>query len=297
MNMKICLLLPFIVLFGCASNTVTTKHDVAVSFDSERIAYQVAGQGETTLIFVHGWSCDGRYWHNQLHPFTKSHQVITLDLAGHGHSSSNRSDYLMLSFAKDVKAIIDQEKVNKAILIGHSMGGAIIAEAAKLMPKTVIGIIGVDTLHNVAEDIPPKVIDDMSEPFKDDFERAAKEFVFPMFPENSNQQVVRWITEDMSSAPPTVALSAFQQYLGLYVNGEGAKVFDAITIPVISINAKLWPTLPEENKKHIKDYHLIYIEDSGHFPMLEKPEQFNQLLASAIETIHTKSKAALPSKP
>ncbi len=279
------ILLLFFLLSGCVSNKSSFRHDVALSFDSERIAYNVVGKGSIALVFIHGWSCDGRYWQNQTPVFAKEYQVITVDLAGHGHSSLNRSEFSMLSFANDVKAIIDKEKINKAILVGHSMGGAVIAEAARLMPDKVIGIIGVDTLQNIAERTPQSVIDEMANPFEVDFNSAAQNFVSSMFVENSDQELVSWVKEDMSSAPKDVALSAFYNYLGQFVNGEAASVFKDITIPVISINARLWETKPGENRKHIKNYKLFYIEESGHFPMLEKPEEFNVLLKKSLNAI------------
>ncbi len=283
------ILISFILLSGCASNELSLRHDVALSFDSERVAYNVVGKGKTSLIFIHGWSCDGRYWQKQIPEFAKKYQVITIDLAGHGNSSLDRSEFSMFSFAKDVKAIIDKERIDRAILIGHSMGGGVIAEAARLMPKKVVGIVGIDTLQNVGERTPQSVIDEMVKPFESDFKSAAQNFVSPMFPKGTDQQLMNWVKEDMSSAPKEIALSAFRSYLGQYVNGEAAIVFKDITIPVVSINARLWPTAPEENRKHIKNYQLFYIEETGHFPMLEKPEEFNMLLKKAINSIESKS--------
>ena len=279
------ILIPFLLLSGCASNQLSLRHDVALSFDAERIAYDVAGTGKTALIFIHGWSCDGRYWQKQLPVFAKEYQVITVDLAGHGHSSLDRAEFSMLSFANDVKAIIDKESIERAILIGHSMGDGVIAEAARLMPKRVVGIIAVDTLHNVAEQIPQSVIDEMVNPLEADFKNAAQDFVAPMFPEGTDQQLVNWVKEDMSSAPKEIALNVFRNYLGQHVSGEAAVVFKDITVPVVSINGRLWPTAAEENRKHIKNYQLFYIEETGHFPMLEKPEEFNVLLKKALNSI------------
>lgn len=283
------ILITFLLLTGCASNQNFLRHDVALSFDSERIAYDVVGKGKTALIFIHGWSCDGRYWQKQIPVFEIEYQVITVDLAGHGHSSFDRSNFSMLSFANDVKAVIEKEKIDRAILIGHSMGGGVIAEAARLMPEKVVGIVGVDTLQNVAEVTPQSVIDEMVEPFEVDFKSAAKNFVVTMFPKGTDQQLMNWVKEDMSSAPKEIALSAFRNYLGQYVNGEAASVFKDITIPVASINARLWPTAPEENRKHIKNYQLFYIEETGHFPMLERPAEFNMLLRKAINYIESGS--------
>lgn len=283
------IVIPFFLLTGCASDELSLRHDVALSFDSERIAYDVVGEGRTTLIFIHGWSCDGRYWQKQVPVFAKVYQVITVDLAGHGHSSLGRSDFSMLSFANDVKAIIDKENIDRAILIGHSMGGGVIAEAARLMPEKVVGIVAIDTLQNVAERIPQSVIDEAVIPFEADFRSAAHDFVSPMFPKGTDQQLVNWVKEDMSSAPKEIALSAFRNCLGQYVSGEAAIVFKDITVPVVSINARLWPTAPEENTKHIKNYQLIYIEETGHFPMLEKPKEFNVLLKKALNSMESKS--------
>ncbi len=286
----VLVLLSFLLLTGCASHQIPGRHKVALSSDSERIAYDVVGGGKTALVFIHGWSCDGRYWQQQIPAFAGDYQVITVDLAGHGHSSVGRSDYSMVAFAHDVKAIVDQERIERAILVGHSMGGAVIAEAARLMPARVVGVIGVDTLQNVAERIPQSVVDEMAQPFEADFTTAVKDFVAPMFPEGADEPLVAWVKEDMSSAPKAIALNAFRNYLERYVTGEAATAFDEVRVPVISINARLWPTAVEENRKHIDDYQLMYIEDAGHFPMLERPEAFNELLKQAIDSIEEKGR-------
>lgn len=281
------LLIACLLISGCSENEVSVRYDVALSSDSERIAYNVAGAGKTSLIFIHGWSCDSRYWQYQIPVFAGDYQVIAIDLAGHGHSSMERDDFTMLSFAHDIKAILDKEKIDRAILIGHSMGGGVIAEAARLMPKKVVGIVGVDTLQNVGEYIPQSVIDEMEVPFLADFRSAAQNFVAPMFPEGSNQQLVNWVKEDMSSAPKEIALNAFRNYLEQYVTDEAAQVLKEISVPVVSINARLWPTEVEENRKYISNYTLFYIEGAGHFPMLEKPEEFNELLKKALNSIES----------
>ena len=279
----------FTLLFlgGCASQHVSApiKYDIAVSSDAERIAYQSCGQGETTLLFVHGWSCDGRYWQEQLEAFSDQYHVVAIDLAGHGHSSMNRSDYTMVSFAEDIKAVIEKEDLQQVVLIGHSLGGGVIAEAARLMPQEVIAIIGIDTLHNVADVQPQEVIDGMIAPFAVDFPKAMDAFVAPMFPEGTDEKLVDWVVQDMSSAPPSVAISAFRNYTEQYVTGEACEVFKEVNVPVVSINARLWPSDPEVNKKHMQSYRLFYIEDTGHFPMLERPAEFNRVLAEVLEQI------------
>lgn len=281
----IAALLALAVLAGCASTGVPIRHDVAISGDAERVAYRACGTGDTALVFVHGWSCDARYWQNQRSAFSKDYRVIAIDLPGHGHSSSGRADFTMASFAEDVKAVLDREKVGKAVLVGHSLGGGVVAEAARLMPKRIAGIVCVDSVHNLAEKVPQEAVDGMVKPFREDFEKAMKGFVSEMFTKDADDDLARWVAEDMASAPEKPALSAFSNYLGQHTNGEAAKVFEGLALPVVCINAKLWPTSPDDNRKYIKDYTLLYVEGTGHFPMLEDPQAFNARLTEALNRI------------
>jgi pimeloyl-ACP methyl ester carboxylesterase len=129
---------------------------VATSRDGTPISYEVFGSGEPTLVFVHGWCCDARYWRAQVPCFSKAHRVVVLDLAGHGHSGASREKFTMKAFGEDVRAVAEETGSRSLILIGHSMGGSVIAEAALLMPDLVKGIIGIDTLekHRVPPDTP-----------------------------------------------------------------------------------------------------------------------------------------------
>ena len=143
----VCLAL-FISVFGGAATGAQWPH-MASSKDGTLISHEIFGSGEPTLVFVHGWSCDGRYWRAQIPVFSKKYRVVVLDLAGHGQSGMSREKYTMASFGEDVRAVTESMGSQQVILIGHSMGGSVIAEAARLMPHRVIGLIGVDTLGSI----------------------------------------------------------------------------------------------------------------------------------------------------
>ena len=93
-----CLLVLFLTL-GAIRAQADWPH-VIPSRDGTPISYEIYGAGEPTLVFVHGWSCDARYWRAQLPYFAKNHRVVMLDLAGHGHSGSARSQYTMRAFGR-----------------------------------------------------------------------------------------------------------------------------------------------------------------------------------------------------
>src|SRR5687768_8178230 len=106
------------------------------SFDGVPISYEVYGSGKSpTLVFVHGWSCDRSYWDAQRIPLSKQYQIVTLDLAGHGQSGMGREAWTIASYGEDVAAVVKELDLEDAILIGHSMGGDVIVEAARHLPK------------------------------------------------------------------------------------------------------------------------------------------------------------------
>jgi pimeloyl-ACP methyl ester carboxylesterase len=151
-NVISCLLALFLT-FGAIRAQADWPH-VVPSKDGTPISFEIHGAGEPTLIFVHGWSCDARYWHAQLPHFAKNHRVVMLDLAGHGHSGMTRSQYTMRAFGEDVRVVTESTGNRRVILIGHSMGGSVIAEAARIMPNRVMVLIGIDTLETFLIDYP-----------------------------------------------------------------------------------------------------------------------------------------------
>lgn len=258
---------------------------VVPSKDGTLISYEIYGAGEPSLVFVHGWSCDARYWRAQLSHFSKNHRVVVLDLAGHGHSGSTRSKYTMKAFGEDVQAVTEATSSQSVILIGHSMGGSVIAEAARLMPNRVIGIVGVDTLENIEYPMTREELDQMLAPLKSDFQAESRQFIKEMISPDTNPLTREWILSDISSAPPSVALSAMKEMMSQYITGEAAKIFDEIRIPVFTVNGDLWPINYEANRRHMFSFDAIVLKGADHFLMMNRSEKFNKALETAIHTI------------
>jgi pimeloyl-ACP methyl ester carboxylesterase len=255
---------------------------VAFSKDGTPISYEVYGTGEPTLVFVHGWSCDARYWREQVPYFSGNYRVVTLDIAGHGHSGTTRVQYTMEAFGEDVRAVVDAIGGGKVILVGHSMGGSIIAEAARLMPRRVIGLIGIDTLENVEYTMTREERQKMVDPLEENFQNGVRQFVGGMIASKTDPELREWILSDMSAAVPSVAMSAMNELLAQYVNDKAAKVFDEIRIPVITVNGDLWPIDYEANRRHMFSYDAIVLKEAGHFLMMARPDDFNKALEQAI---------------
>jgi len=258
---------------------------IAISGDGTPISYEVFGAGEPTLVFVHGWSCDARYWRAQVPYFSKHHRVVTLDLAGHGHSGITRSRYTMKAFGEDVRAVTETVGSRQVILIGHSMGGSVIAEAARLMPDRVLGLIGVDTLENIEYPLTKEELDGMIAPLEQDFADGTRKFIEQMMLPGSDPRLREWILADVSAAPKAIALSATREMMGQYISGEAAGIFDEIKVPVISVKGDLWPVDYAANRRHMASFEALVLKDADHFLMMNRPEGFNPLLEQAIKMI------------
>ncbi|MBN1957832.1 MAG: alpha/beta hydrolase [Desulfuromonadales bacterium] len=255
------------------------------SNDGTPISYEVYGEGEPTLVFVHGWSCDSRYWRAQIPAFSRKNRVLLLDLAGHGNSGLSRTKYTMEAFGDDVRAVIEATDSDRVVLIGHSMGGSVIAQAAYLMPDRVIGLISVDALENIEYPLSREELDGMTAPLKKNFPVGSRQFVTDMLRPKTDLKLREWILADMSAAPPHVALSAIEEMMTQYVTGNAAKIFEKVRIPIVAVNSDLWPINYEGNRRHMLSFDAIVLKETDHFLMMAHPENFNNALAKALQIL------------
>lgn len=251
---------------------------------NRNIAYQTYGEGDLTLVFVHGWSCDSSYWSEQLDFFSQNYHVVTIDLGGHGASDVMRTDYTIESFGDDVLSVLDQLNSDNIILVGHSMGGPVVVDAASKLGNRVKAVIGVDTLKTV--DAAPLSLDAARNawvPFKDDFKNSIAAFVRnSFFIESSSPALVDQVSNDMASADPEIAFSAGA---GLLSYNTPRAVRNITDIPLTLINAPEDPTKIEALEQ-VHGYHnVIIIPNTGHFVMMEKPLEFNTILSAEIERL------------
>ncbi|HRX52426.1 MAG TPA: alpha/beta hydrolase [Candidatus Krumholzibacteria bacterium] len=255
----------------------------ARSADGVPIAFEAHGRGEPALVFVHGWSCDRGYWKEQVDAFAADHRVVLLDLAGHGASGVDRAAWTMDAYGADVAAVCDLLDLEKVILIGHSMGGTVIAEAGRLLGDRLVGLIGVDTLHDVEEHLTPEQIAGFTAPMDANFPVTMKAFVRSMFTASADSATVARIADDMAAAPPRVAVPTLRNYLAW----DLPATLDAYRPRVRCINADLWPTTPAHGRNHCAEFEVEIIPDAGHFLMLEMPDVFNAALRRAVESLES----------
>ncbi len=254
--------------------------DFATSIEGIPIGYEVYGEGTPCLVFVHGWSCDRSYWERQLSHFARQHQVVAIDLAGHGESGADRTTWTMGAFGEDVVAVADKLGLDQIVLIGHSMGGPVIVEAARRMSQRVIALVGVDTFTDVARTRTPDQVEQSLAPLRANFLEETRRIVRNMFLPNSDPMLTEHIVADMSSAPHHVAVGAWEEFGSNYQNLRTG--LQEVKAPIISINSDYRPNNTDAAKNYGIEIRLM--SGVGHFVMIEDAETFNQHLEEAIRS-------------
>ncbi len=276
-----------IVLIVCISNsslaTATENNGIAeaTSADGSIIKYGVQGSGDITIVFVHCWTCNHTFWDQQVQHFANKYRVVWLDLAGHGLSGSNRSEYSMASFGADVAAVVNAVGGDKFVLVGHSMGGPVIIETAKILGDKVISLVGVDTFYTPFEwPKSDEKIEEFVAPFKKDYVITTDNMIRSMFTPEVDPAVKESIVKQFAGANQEVGVSAMY---GIFRWSAHNNPDTLITFADKLHNINGAPT-GDEKPLHES---VTLIPHVGHFVAQVKPEEFNRALETIIAEYET----------
>ncbi|MEJ0084864.1 MAG: alpha/beta hydrolase [Pseudomonadota bacterium] len=257
---------------------------IAIAPDGVHVQYRMYGKGEPALVFIHGWSCDSNYWREQVPLFKQKYTLVTVDLAGHGGTDGNRSDWTMARFGQDVATALAAVPNQQLILVGHSMGGNVAIEAARLLKGRVIGIIGVDTFKSIGAPLPTRAqVDAIIKPFEADFIGNTRSIVSEhFFAANADPQLKQKIAYDMSLSPPRVGIPALRAILEY----DFAEPLKDVSVPIVAINSDLGEPVNEVRiRKLLPKFRQVILAGDGHFLMMEDPARFNPALEKEVEAL------------
>ena len=256
------------------------KKDHIISDDGVMINYYIKGSKKNALVFVHGYSCSSEYWWPQLEYFSKSYTTIAVDLAGHGKSGLNRKEYSMDAFGDDVKSVIEHLDLDQVVLIGHSMGGPVIVKAAGSLGAKSRLIIGVDTFHDLTtEGIGRFARIAVNTMFQLFYDSMTKDSIDDFFIDKTDKDLEDWIRNDALKSPKNISQGTLDALLTM----NYPESLSELSIPMIALNARSFrETKLDSNLYTYKDIQIEFMEDVGHFIMLERPDEFNKWLEAKI---------------
>jgi pimeloyl-ACP methyl ester carboxylesterase len=258
---------------------------IAIAPDGVHVQYRVYGSGDPTLVLIHGWSCDSNYWREQLPVLKQKYTVVTVDLAGHGGTDANRSNWSIAAFGQDVATAMGAVPSRRLILVGHSMGGPVALEAARLLGDRVVGIVGLDTFKTIGGAAPtPAQVDAIVKPFEADFIGHTRSLVTDhLFRSDGNRELAGKIAYDMSLSSPRIAIPSLR---ALFEYDLTAAAKD-VKVPIVVINSDMGEPINEARvRKLLPGFRAVTLEKSGHFVMMEDPGRLNAALLSELEALH-----------
>lgn len=252
------------------------------------ISYFIHGSGPVSLLFVHGSYIDQTYWKEQVSFFKEKYQVITMDLAGHGQSGTNRDEWTLDQMADDIVNLIRELDLKRVILIGHSLGGNLSLMAAARYPNPIIGFIAIDNFKNLATPLPSEYdtqVTEIIENSKKDYAGTNENYARMVL---LTPETPQWITDKVVDAYRNSYEPMGRQTL--------PQVFEMYHIerdcmprlkPAMNlINVSYYPTNTAALEKYaVNGYNLIELPGTCHFPMLESPKALNEALDEVIDGI------------
>ena len=246
-----------------------------------KLAYLDTGSGEPALVFIHGWCCNHAMWGEQTKAFAPEHRVVAVDLRGMGASDKPDQDYDIDGFCEDVAWLLNKIGLERPVLIGHSMGGVITLNLLRKHPDIARAAVFVDAgimpFPDQFQPLVAQMIEGLKSPaYKDIATNFVKQFLFrPESPADLRDEV----TASMAQAPQRVMHTALASTLD-------PKNCPAGELPVPSFFVRA-ASLPMTEGQIAERYPGMEVTtmDAGHFLHMEKPEEFNALLAKFLEKV------------
>ena len=239
--------------------------------DGNKIHYlDTGGSKKDAIVFIHGWTCNADFWRGSISEFP-GRRVIAVDLIGHGKSDKPTAVYSMEFFARSVEAVMRKAKIDRAVLVGHSMGTPVARQFYRLYPSRTLGIVVVDgAMRAMATEAQMK---EFAAPLRTDYVQNAPKFLDGMLAPIKDEALKKTIRDSMLATPGHVAISAWD---GM----SDGKIWtdDKINVPVLALMAPspYWPP-------NLKDLYAAVAPDLdfqmwtgvSHFLMMERPKEFN----------------------
>jgi len=257
--------------------------------DGTTISYDVRGDGNTALVFVHGWCSNRTFWREQFDAMANEHRVVAIDLPGHGNSGRAREKWSLSTFASDLTTVIQALDLKRVVLIGHSMGGHVSLEAARLLPERVIGVVGVDTFGDVEDEEQPEMMERVIAAFKADFEGTMRAFMPRLFSPNAAPELVQWVADNSVNADSVMALTIMRDLSDV----DEKQLLSSVGVPVRCVYAA--PSDSSESRSFVEtngkyaDFDAVFVEGVGHFLHLEDPQSVNHHLKIFLKELEGQS--------
>ena len=248
--------------------------------DGLEMVCDYAGEGDLRILFLHGWTCRRAYWRPQLEYFSRFGRIAAPDLPGHGDSAAGgREKWSVAALGKDAAACARGLDGSRVILVGHSMGGAVALEAARLLEDRALAVILADTFVLDYGGLDAATQQQIAQSFENDFAGAMTALVEQTSTAATPEPLKNRLVREMSAADPDWALPLWRDLLAW----SPSAAFAELGIPIYAINGAL---IPESARLRCAEFVTeTVMPGAGHFLQMENPVAFNQALEAILDQL------------
>lgn len=270
-----------ILLLICLSGYLSMTYAATIqTADNRIISYTDTGQGQP-IVLIHAFPSDQNLWQAQQTSLQKMFRIITFDLWGFGQSSPvNGQAISMVEYADELKLLLDELQIDKAIIGGESMGGYIALAFLNQYPDKTKGLILADT-QSIADSIEAKekrettAIDLLEHGTGNYINTFMVKALSPEADEETKNNL-RQILEKQSATAMASALR------GMANRMDTSALLASSSLPILIITGEqdVLISPQQSNKMHelAQNSKLVTISNAGHLSNLEQPEQWNQAI-------------------
>ncbi len=250
-----------------------------------RIGVATSGVGAAVpIVFLHGVGSDKSVWHPQLNAFGRTRRALALDFPGYGDSDPAAPGTTRDDYARAIFAALDALDIAEAHVCGLSLGGVVAIAMHHLAPSRCHSLIVADSfvVHPDGRGIYDRSLAASRGPGM----RALAEQRVPVLLGPDAPDTVRGeVLETMARIDPA-AFAIGAEAVWLADQGERAAAIAVPTLVVVGAEDKVTPVaLSKELAATISNARLEVIAGAGHIANLEKPGEFNRLVAEFILTV------------
>ncbi len=260
-----------------------------IEINGINIHYHEEGEG-LPLVFIHAFALNQTMWQEQVAALKNQYRCITLDLRGFGHSDVVDEPSLMNQMASDVRQLMKALSIDKAVLIGLSMGGYIALAFYRNYPEMVGALVLADTRATAdADEAKANRLLSAEKALREGSVAIADETTPKLLGDTTiktNPDLVKLVHSIQAENSP-IGIAAAQR--GMAARADSTDLLSQINCPVLVLvgsEDKLTP--PREAEvihQGIRNSQLRVIENSGHLSNMEKPDEFNKALVEFLQSL------------
>jgi len=271
-----------------------------VSLHGHDVGYRRAGEGPPILL-IHGMAGSSRTWREVMGELARSHDVIAPDLLGHGESAKPMGDYSLGAFASGLRDLLGVLEVPRATVVGQSLGGGVAMQLAYQHPELVERLVLV-CAGGLGREV-SWLLKVLTLPGAE----YVMPIIFPGFVRRKGDDVSRMLQRNGLKAPRVAEMwtaysrlsesenrAAFVRTLRSVIDPGGQSVsardrlYLAARMPTLIMWGANDPIIPVQHghdaHEAIPGSRLEILEHSGHFPHVEEPERFVEILLDFMAT-------------